>query len=112
MARTDDDLLALLSNPVPVVAFFNNKGGVGKTSLVYHLAWMLGGMGVGVVAADLDPQANLTSAFLEEEALERLWPVDNGETQAISSVFSFAREPGAPVLPDTGQAAGPRTVFA
>ena len=25
---------------VPVVAFFNNKGGVGKTSLVYHLAWM------------------------------------------------------------------------
>ena len=23
-----------------VVAFFNNKGGVGKTSLVYHLAWM------------------------------------------------------------------------
>lgn len=24
----------------PVIAFFNNKGGVGKTSLVYHLAWM------------------------------------------------------------------------
>jgi cellulose biosynthesis protein BcsQ len=23
------------------IAFFNNKGGVGKTSLVYHLAWML-----------------------------------------------------------------------
>ena len=22
------------------VAFFNNKGGVGKTTLVYHLAWM------------------------------------------------------------------------
>ena len=26
---------------VPVLTFFNNKGGVGKTSLVYHLAWML-----------------------------------------------------------------------
>ena len=22
------------------IAFFNNKGGVGKTSLAYHLAWM------------------------------------------------------------------------
>ena len=22
------------------IAFFNNKGGVGKTSLVYHTAWM------------------------------------------------------------------------
>lgn len=26
---------------VPVLTFFNNKGGVGKTSLVFHLAWML-----------------------------------------------------------------------
>jgi hypothetical protein len=24
----------------PIVAFFNNKGGVGKMTLVYHLAWM------------------------------------------------------------------------
>ena len=25
----------------PVLTFFNNKGGVGKTSLVYHVSWML-----------------------------------------------------------------------
>lgn len=55
------------------VAFFNNKGGVGKTTLVYHLAWMYQELGLGVVALDLDPQANLTAAFLEEEQLERLW---------------------------------------
>jgi cellulose biosynthesis protein BcsQ len=55
------------------VAFFNNKGGVGKTTLVYHLAWMYQEMGVDVVALDLDPQANLTAAFLEEERLEDLW---------------------------------------
>lgn len=60
---------------VPVITFFNNKGGVGKTSLVYHLAWMLSEMGYGVIAIDLDPQANLTSAFLEEETLETLWDV-------------------------------------
>jgi cellulose biosynthesis protein BcsQ len=63
---------------VPVIAFFNNKGGVGKTSLVYHLAWMLADLGYRVVAADLDPQANLTSAFLDENTLEKLWP-DSGQ---------------------------------
>nr|MBA2395392.1 AAA family ATPase [Ktedonobacteraceae bacterium] len=62
---------------IPVIAFFNNKGGVGKTSLVYHLAWMYADLGLHVVAADLDPQANLTSAFLEEERLEQLWPDGN-----------------------------------
>lgn len=58
---------------VPVLTFFNNKGGVGKTSLVFHLAWMFAEMGKRVVAIDLDPQANLTSAFLSEETLEELW---------------------------------------
>jgi cellulose biosynthesis protein BcsQ len=56
------------------IAFFNNKGGVGKTSLAYHLAWMFADRGLRIVAADLDPQANLTSMFLEEDRLEALWP--------------------------------------
>ena len=56
------------------IAFFNNKGGVGKTSLVYHLAWMYSDLGVRVVAADLDPQGNLTSMFLDEDRLEYFWP--------------------------------------
>jgi len=55
---------------IPVVAFFNNKGGVGKTSLVYHLAWMFSDRGLRVIAADLDPQSNLTAAFLDEDRLE------------------------------------------
>ena len=58
---------------VPVLTFFNNKGGVGKTSLVYHLAWMYAELGHIVLAADLDPQANLTGMFLDEERVERLW---------------------------------------
>ncbi len=55
------------------VAFFNSKGGVGKTSLVYHLAWMFAEIGINVVVVDLDPQLNLTSFFLEDQALEELW---------------------------------------
>lgn len=64
----------------PVITFFNNKGGVGKTSLVYHLAWMFSRLGKSVVAIDLDPQANLTSAFLTEDILESLWdgPQESG----------------------------------
>ncbi|MDD9851020.1 MAG: AAA family ATPase [Gammaproteobacteria bacterium] len=68
---------------VPVLTFFNNKGGVGKTSLVYHLAWMLSDLGHRVLACDLDPQANLTAAFLSEEKLEKIWDNDahvGGET--------------------------------
>lgn len=64
-----------ISPPIrpPMVAFFNNKGGVGKTSLVYHLAWMYRDLGLRVLAADFDPQANLTSAFLDEDRLEEIW---------------------------------------
>ncbi len=56
------------------IAFFNNKGGVGKTTLIYHLAWMFAERGINVLAVDLDPQANLTSMFLNEDRLEELWP--------------------------------------
>ena len=69
------------------IAFFNNKGGVGKTSLVYHLAWMYADLGVSVVAADLDPQANLTAMFLDEDRLEKLWP-DGSHPQSILGSIS------------------------
>lgn len=57
----------------PVLTFFNNKGGVGKTALIFHLAWMFSEMGERVLACDLDPQANLTASFLNEDNFERLW---------------------------------------
>ena len=69
----------------PVLTFFNNKGGVGKTSLVYHLAWMLADFGQSVLAVDLDPQANLTAAFLDEEQLVRLW--EEPAAEAASTVY-------------------------
>lgn len=59
---------------VPVITFFNNKGGVGKTTLVYHIAWMFAELGIRTLSVDLDPQANLTAAFLHEEELELIWP--------------------------------------
>ena len=55
------------------VAFIDNKGGLGRTSLVYHLAWMYADLGIGVVAADLDPQARLTRMFLDSRQMDDLW---------------------------------------
>ena len=55
------------------IALFNCMGGVGKTTLAYHLAHMFPRLGYRVLAVDLDPQANLTSAFFSEEVLERVW---------------------------------------
>lgn len=56
------------------IAFFNNKGGVGKTTLVYHLGWMLNELGCNVLMMDLDPQANLTTMFFtDDEAEETLF---------------------------------------
>jgi cellulose biosynthesis protein BcsQ len=78
-----------------VIAFFNNKGGVGKTSLVYHVAWMLAGVGYRVVAADLDPQANLTSAFLDEEQIEQLWT--DSERRTIWGAIEPFQEGAGPI---------------
>jgi len=64
------------------IAFFNNKGGIGKTSLVYHLSWMYADLGLRVVAADLDPQANLTAGFLDDDRLEALWS-DEGDSRTV-----------------------------
>ena len=86
-------------NP-PVIAFFNNKGGVGKTSLVYHLAWMYANLGKRVVAADFDSQANLTAAFIDEDRLEYLW--EEGINRG--TIFSCVQ----PLMRGTADIADPR----
>jgi cellulose biosynthesis protein BcsQ len=60
---------------IPIVTFFNNKGGVGKTSTLYNLSTMFAKRGKRVLAVDLDPQANLTSLALDDDLLEQLWDV-------------------------------------
>jgi cellulose biosynthesis protein BcsQ len=81
------------------MALFNNKGGVGKTTLTFHLAHMLQRLGHRVVAVDLDPQANLTAQFLDEDELTMLWaeqdPADSPASKPydINSFDINYREP-------------------
>lgn len=76
---------------IPVLTFFNNKSGVGKTSLVYHLAWMLSEIGYRVLACDLDPQANLSAAFLDEDRLAILWDTEAEQSSSDNTVFQCVK---------------------
>jgi cellulose biosynthesis protein BcsQ len=71
------------------IAFFNNKGGVGKTSLVYHLAWMFPELGLKILVVDLDPQANLTSMALDPDRLETLMEDQTAPQTVMASLNPF-----------------------
>jgi cellulose biosynthesis protein BcsQ len=55
------------------VVFFNNKGGVGKTTFTYHLGYALERKGKRVLFVDADPQCNLSSHVCTEEAITNAW---------------------------------------
>jgi cellulose biosynthesis protein BcsQ len=88
---------------VRIVAFFNHKGGVGKTTLVYNIGLALAEQGKRVLFVDADAQANLTSAALALEKIESLFdkdetihgclsPVIDGSGDIASSVPTQIRE--------------------
>lgn len=79
------------------ITFFNNKGGVGKTTTVYHIAWMLSQLGIKTIAADLDPQSNLTSMFLTAERHEEIYEKELKVTILDSITPVASGEPYIPV---------------
>lgn len=52
------------------IALFNHKGGVSKTTSVYHLGWMLTNLGKRVLLVDGDSQCNLSILAMGEEGFE------------------------------------------
>lgn len=60
-----------------IISLFNNKGGVGKTTLAFHLSCALAEMGNRVLMIDLDPQCNLTLCAIDEDNLEQIWEVED-----------------------------------
>lgn len=60
-----------------IVSLFNNKGGVGKTTLASHLSWILSQMDKKVLIIDLDPQCNLTILNIREDELEKIWQLED-----------------------------------
>lgn len=74
------------------ISIINNKGGVGKTTLTFHLAHALAELGHKTLIVDLDPQCNLTILSMNEETLRRIWV----EEVDFIEDFQSAREKLAP----------------
>ncbi|HVY75207.1 MAG TPA: ParA family protein [Puia sp.] len=56
-----------------IISLFNNKGGVGKSTLAFHLSNILAEMGHKTLIIDLDPQCNVTICGMDEETLHTIW---------------------------------------
>ncbi len=72
-----------------LISIFNNKGGVGKTTYIYHIAHLLELQGKTVLLVDLDSQCNLSAYSLSDHDLERSWRTDRGNSiwNAIERVY-------------------------
>lgn len=63
------------------VAFFNNKGGVGKTTLLCNVAAYASlRLGKRVCVVDADPQCNATQYFFDEDKVTDIYENNNGFT--------------------------------
>lgn len=70
-----------------VIAIFNRKGGVGKTSLCFHLAGAWAQAGRRVLCLDMDPQASLSKALLGPAA------AGVGHEQSLAALFDGGPSP-------------------
>lgn len=81
-----------LANPPVVLAVFNMKGGVGKSTVSSNLAWKLANDGFRTLAIDADPQGHMTTALGQEPTafeltfLQVLVPDTKRQTAPIESV--------------------------
>jgi chromosome partitioning protein len=58
------------------ISIFNNKGGVGKTTFLYHIAHRLADDNIRVLMVDCDSQCNLSAYALFDKDIERAWAED------------------------------------
>ncbi len=76
------------------LVFFNNKGGVGKTTLAYNLGVKFAEMGYKTVLVDLDPQCNLSRLSLGSIFEDNLF---SDSQKSIYSVLSGIVRGGADI---------------
>lgn len=70
-----------------LISVFNNKGGVGKTTLTFHIAHALASQGLKVLIIDADPQCNLTIYAIDQDDIHNIWE----EEDAFIDGFESAR---------------------
>ncbi len=89
-----------------VVAVYNQKGGIAKTTTAVNLTVCLAAFGRSVLAVDLDPQANTTKSLLGDSGPGAgLYDVIRG-ARALESVIVPSPFERVSVLPSTYKLAG------
>ena len=80
-------ILDKVGRKVKIVSLFNNKGGVGKSTLSYHLGCALGILDKKVLFVDLDPQCNLTINAMFENEIESIWQEEDPYMEDFSEAM-------------------------
>lgn len=79
-----DEFSRISNKKSRAICFFNNKGGVGKTTLVANLAAQLAlNLHQRILVVDADPQCNLTQYVLSDEEFEAIY----GEIIAGGTIY-------------------------
>lgn len=71
-----------------VISVCNQKGGVGKSTVAYHLAWGLFELHYKVLLIDIDPQGNLSATFNRYESCNVLEVFSNNPKLMTEVVIS------------------------
>jgi chromosome partitioning protein len=89
MLLSDKSVLITFTYMPAIISIFNNKGGVGKTTYMFHIAHLLEKHGKTVLMVDCDSQCNLTAYTLPESVIERAWNEERGNSiwRAIERVY-------------------------
>lgn len=77
-----------------IIAFANQKGGVGKTTTCVNMAGYMAQMGKKVLIVDLDSQGNATSnlGLTKDDKLNTIYQVMSGEKELKDVIYSTSIE--------------------
>src|SRR5258708_6910447 len=82
--------------PARRLSIFNHKGGVGKTTLTFNIAYALASLNKRVLLVDSDPQCNLTAYLIEGDVLDDI--LDHSDDPDGKTIWSAVK----PIVEATG----------
>ena len=81
------------------LVFFNNKGGVGKTTFIQHLGYALEKQGKRVLFVDADPQCNLTAYICTDDQIDKFWLSKSSIYNVVQPMISGTGDVDTKIIP-------------